>query len=107
MELDMERAPSVFARDDTFFGVCEALGEDLRIPSTLLRIGFALALFVNPIAAVATYFGLGLLVMALRWFVPTPTVELPAEAEEGAAAAPAEARAEVAEDEEEGLPIAA
>ena len=101
----MERAPSVFTRDDTFFGVCEALGEDLRIPATLLRIGFALALFFNPIAAVGAYLGLGLFVAALRWFVPNPSVELPVEAEEAgqeAIAAPAEA-----EEEEEGLPIAA
>jgi phage shock protein PspC (stress-responsive transcriptional regulator) len=105
MELRMERAPSVFTRDDTFFGVCEALGEDLRIPPTLLRIGFALALFFNPIAAVGAYLGLGLFVAALRWFVPNPSVELPVEAEEAgqeAIAAPAEA-----EEEEEGLPIAA
>ena len=102
----MERAPSVFTRDDTFFGVCEALGEDLRIPPTLLRIGFALALFFNPIAAVGAYLGLGLFVAALRWFVPNPTVQLPAEVEEAgqeaAIAAPVEA-----EEEEEGLPIAA
>jgi phage shock protein C len=103
----MERAPSVFTRDDTFFGVCEALGEDTRIPPTLLRIGFALALFFNLIAAVGAYLGLGLFVAALRWFVPNPTVELPAETEEARAEAPVDAPAEAADDEEEGLPIAA
>jgi len=106
----MERAPSVFSRDDTFFGVCEALGEDLRIPPTLLRIGFALALFFNPIAAVGAYLGLGLFVAALRWLVPNPAVEAAAEPAEPAEArpeAPVEAPAEAAEEEEEKLPIAA
>ena len=109
----MERAPSVFSRDDTFFGVCEALGEDLRIPPTLLRIGFALALFFNPIAAVGAYLGLGLFVAALRWLVPNPAVEAaaepaePAEPAEARPEAPVEAAAEAAEEEEEKLPIAA
>ena len=36
---------SVLTRDDTFFGVCEAIGEDLGINAQLLRLGFALALW--------------------------------------------------------------
>ena len=108
----MERAQSsVFTRDDTFFGVCEALGEDLRIPPTLLRIAFALALFFNPFAAVAAYLGLGLFVALLRWIVPNPTVEAAAEPLEAAAEAPvestAEAPAEAAQEVEEELSIAA
>ena len=65
---------SVLARDDTFFGVCEALGEDFRINAQLLRVGFALALFFNPLAAVGAYAAAGLVVAATRWFVPEPRV---------------------------------
>jgi phage shock protein C len=107
MELKMERAQSsVFTRDDTFFGVCEALGEDLRIHPNILRLGFALALFFNPLASIAAYFGLGLFVAVLRWFVPNPTVAAAAEPIEAAEQAPVEAPAEAAEEKEE-LSIAA
>ena len=73
------------------FGVCEALGEDLGIPSNLLRVALALALFWNPVATAATYAGLGVLVFVLRWLVPDPAA---AEAEEPAAAAEAGAAAD-------------
>ena len=82
--------PSIFAREDTMFGVCEALGEDLGIPSNLLRVALALALFWNPVAAAATYAGLGVLVFILRWLVPDPAApevtEKPAAADADAAA---------------------
>ena len=61
---------NLFTRDDTFFGVCEGLGQDLGVPSNLLRIGFALALFFNPVVTIATYFGLGALVLATRLAFP-------------------------------------
>ena len=77
--------PSIFARDDTMFGVCEALAEDLGFRSNLLRLGFALALFWNPVAAAACYAALGLLVAVTRWLVPEP----PATAVEQGGAAPA------------------
>ena len=64
--------PSVLARDDTFFGVCHAIGEDFGFSPTLLRLAFAGLLFWNPLAAVATYAGAGLIVAVTRWFVPNP-----------------------------------
>ena len=64
--------PSLFMRDDTFFGVCEGLGEDLGISGNWFRVAFALALFFNPVLTVAAYFGLGLLVIATRMFVRAP-----------------------------------
>ena len=85
---------NVLTRDDTFFGVCEALGEDLRIHPNLLRVGFALGLFFNPLAAIGAYLGLGVFVAVLRWFVPNPRVEAsPGPAEAITAATDAEAAA--------------
>lgn len=78
LETVMQSSYNLFTRPDTFFGVCEGLGEDLRIPANLLRIAFAAALFFNPQAAIATYLGLGILIAAVRWFVPNPSVTKPA-----------------------------
>lgn len=63
---------SLFTRDDTFFGVCEALGEDLRIPANLLRVALAGLLFWNPAAAIGGYAAAGLLVLATRLLFPKP-----------------------------------
>lgn len=82
--------PSVFARDHTLFGVCEALGEDLGFNPVFLRIAFALGLFFNAAAVIAVYAGLGALVAFTRLVVPNPS-----EAKLAAAEAPAAARTEV------------
>ena len=85
--------PSVFARDHTMFGVCEALGEDLGFSPVFLRIAFAVALFFSPMGALAVYAALGVLVAFTRLVAPVP--RRPAEPEaETAQAEPAEARAE-------------
>jgi phage shock protein C len=68
----MEVAPSIFARDDTLFGVCAALGEDFGFSPTYLRILVALVLFWNPVAAAAGYAACGALVAISRWLVPNP-----------------------------------
>ncbi len=100
----MQRRQNLFTRDDTFFGVCEGLGEDLRIPSNLLRAAFALGLFFNPQAVVITYFGLGALVLVSRLIFPNPRLaQTPAEAV-ARISAPAPAPAEP---EQEELPLAA
>ena len=83
---------SVLTRDDTFFGVCEAIGEDLGINAQLLRLGFALALFFNPVAAFGSYAAAGLVVAVSRWLVPNPRVAAAPEAI--AAEAPSAAEAE-------------
>jgi phage shock protein C len=83
--------PNVFARDHTFFGVCEALGEDLGFSPVFLRIAFAVGLFFSPVGAVALYAGFGLLVAFTRFVAPNPRQAAPAEA---APAATAEAPAE-------------
>lgn len=93
----MSGPASIIARDDTLFGVCEAIGEDFGFPPSLLRILFALALFWSPLAAVSAYAGGGLLVAVSRWLVPEPLAEQADEAE--AAAGGEEALQEQAQEE--------
>lgn len=99
----MDHQPNLFTRDDTFFGVCQALGEDLRIPPNLLRMALALSLFWNPLAALCSYAAAGILVALTRWLVPNP--RLPVAAAEAAGRAPSETIAATAE--AEPLPLAA
>jgi phage shock protein PspC (stress-responsive transcriptional regulator) len=93
--------PSLFNRPDTFLGVCQGLGEDLGIYPNLIRLAFAALLFWNPVAAFATYAGLGLFVLALRLLVPVPARP---EAEQPEAVPAAEA---ALIEEQEELPMAA
>jgi len=81
---------NLFTRDDTFLGVCEALGEDFRISPLLLRLGMTGFLFFSPVAAIATYLGAGILVGLSRWIAPNPRVAPPAAAEPEALPAEAE-----------------
>ena len=80
---------NLFTRDDTFFGVCEGLGEDLRINPNLIRVAFAVGVYLNPVAAIAVYFGLGILVLATRLLVreprraAAPAMEEPAQRDAG------------------------
>jgi phage shock protein PspC (stress-responsive transcriptional regulator) len=62
--------PSLFTRDDTLFGVCEALGEDLGFNPLPLRIALGVLLLWNPVVVVSAYFGAGVLVMVTRWAFP-------------------------------------
>lgn len=72
---------SVFARDDTMFGVCEALGQDFGFNPTILRVLFGIGLFWGPVTALALYAACGALVAASRWLVPDPRQELQADAQ--------------------------
>jgi phage shock protein C len=90
---------AVFAREDTMFGVCQALGEDFGFSPTLLRLALAGLLFFNPLAAVAAYAGAGVLVALTRWVVPNPAMpEAPSVGVEPAT---------VHEEHQEALPLAA
>lgn len=96
---------NLFTRDDTFFGVCEGLGEDLRIPANLLRLGFTLALFFYPLAALGAYAGAGMVVLVSRLLVPAPR---PSAAPAAPAAGRLEADADAACDgRREPVPLAA
>jgi phage shock protein PspC (stress-responsive transcriptional regulator) len=86
---------SLIARDDTFFGVCQGIGEDFGFNPTYLRVALGVALLVNPPVVLGTYAGLGVLVLFSRLVFPNPRI---AAADTGAEAAPAEA---------EPLPLAA
>jgi phage shock protein C len=90
---------NLFTRSDTIFGVCEGLGEDLRIPANLLRLSLAFLLFLNPPAAIATYIGAGLLVALSRWLYPAPAAA-------PAASVEAEPERTLAE-QDEPMPLAA
>jgi phage shock protein PspC (stress-responsive transcriptional regulator) len=63
---------SVVSRDDTMFGACWALGQDLGLNPLWLRALFALVLFWSPGAAVAAYAACFALVALSRWIAPDP-----------------------------------
>lgn len=86
--------PSVFARDHTILGVCEAIGEDLGFNPILLRVPLSVCLFFNPWAVVATYAALGVLVAFTRLVAPNPKTV-------AAEAAPAPVECAEAQDEPE------
>ncbi len=63
-------APVFFNRPDTFFGVCEAIGQDFGFHPNILRIAFALMVLASPVAVMAAYVALGIAVMVSRLLVP-------------------------------------
>jgi phage shock protein PspC (stress-responsive transcriptional regulator) len=71
----MEQQPAnIFRRDDTFFGVCHAIGEDFGINPNWVRVGFTLPLFFLPIQTIAAYLALGVVVLISRWRHPDPVL---------------------------------
>lgn len=65
-----ETRENLFLRDDTFFGVCEGLGEIMRIPSNLFRLALAPLLIWNPMATFVGYCAVGLVVAVIRFVFP-------------------------------------
>ena len=102
-----DRQPNLFTREDTFFGVCEALGEDLGIHSNWLRLGFAGIFFLAPVAVVLGYLALGLIIALTRRLVPNPARPQTAPAAETVEAAPTTETVPVPANEPEALPLAA
>lgn len=97
---------NLFARDDTFLGVCQAIGEDFGFNPNWLRVVFGVTLLLNPVAAFVGYFGAGALVLLSRLVFPNPRSQAAAAAEAGpheASEQPAEAASEI----DKRLPIAA
>ncbi len=93
--------PSLFARDDTFLGVCLGLGEDFGFDPLYLRLALTLLLFFYPAPTMAGYLAAGLLVLVTRLLIPNPRP---------AAEQPAAERAPVAADDKADshqLPLAA
>jgi phage shock protein C len=94
MEYEMQDyQPAIFWREDTLFGVCEALGEDLGFNPLWPRIALALGLLWDPLAMIYAYLGLAVIVLATRLIFPNPRAavrpEAEAEAEQEAPAADA------------------
>lgn len=63
---------NLFMRDDTFFGICEGLGEDLGIHANWLRLALGVSVMWNPVAVISLYFGLGAIVLVSRMIVRNP-----------------------------------
>jgi phage shock protein PspC (stress-responsive transcriptional regulator) len=61
---------NIFTRPDTFFGICEAIGQDFGFNPLWLRLAFVPALFFFPFQAPLAYLGLGLIVLASRKLFP-------------------------------------
>ena len=57
-------------RSHTILGVCEAIGEDFGFNPVLLRVPFAATVLWSPMWSIAAYLGLGLVVLASRFFFP-------------------------------------
>ncbi len=62
--------PNLFTRPDTMFGVCQGLGEDLGFNPNYLRLALPLPLFLYPVATIAAYAVLGVIVFTVRWLIP-------------------------------------
>ena len=89
--------PSLIARDDTLFGVCQALGEDFGFNPNYLRVTFAVLLLWNPMAVFGAYAAAAAVVLLSRWLAPNPRTsqaQEPAAVESAAEREPAEAEAE-------------
>jgi phage shock protein C len=93
----MQSKPNLLLRDDTFFGVCEALGEDLGFHANWLRAALAVLLLYNPLAAIGAYAAAGAVVAFSRLVVRSrrPAVTAPVEAEQMALRADNETIAEM------------
>jgi phage shock protein C len=92
MEYEMQSyQPAIFWREDTLFGVCEALGEDLSFNPLYLRIVLSVGLLWDPLAMIYAYLGLAVIVLFTRLIFPNPRAavrpEAVAEAEQEAPAA--------------------
>jgi phage shock protein C len=61
---------NIFTRDDTFFGVCEALGEDFGFNAQYLRFALGVMVLVSPTAVVVGYVTAGVAVS--RLVAPNP-----------------------------------
>lgn len=66
---------NIFTRDDTFFGVCEALGEDFGFNAQYLRLALGVMVLVSPTAVVASYAAAAVVVVFSRLVAPNPRIK--------------------------------
>jgi phage shock protein PspC (stress-responsive transcriptional regulator) len=64
--------PSLFARSDTLFGVCEGIGQDFGFNPDFLRVALAVAVVFNPQLAFGAYILLAAAVLLTRLVFPNP-----------------------------------
>jgi phage shock protein C len=57
-------------RNDTFLGVCEAIGQDFGFNPNWLRVVFAPFILISPLFTLAAYFALGGFVLLSRRLYP-------------------------------------
>lgn len=57
-------------RDDTFLGVCQAIGDDFGFNADWLRIALAVPVIFNPMLSFAAYGALAVVVVISRLLVP-------------------------------------
>ena len=62
--------PSLFSRNDTFLGICEAIGEDFGFNPLFLRLALGLLLLWNPAIVIGTYLGMGVVILLSRLIFP-------------------------------------
>jgi phage shock protein PspC (stress-responsive transcriptional regulator) len=106
--MEAAETTSLFRRDDTFLGVCQALGEDFGFNPLWLRIAFALPVIYAPMLTIEVYLGLGLVVLLSRLLAPRPKRKAAAQVVETVESAPAPVPAEAEADQDQlPLPIAA
>lgn len=87
---------NLFRRRDTFFGICEAVGQDFGFNPLWLRLAFVAPLFFFPVQTFIGYFALGLVVLASRLAFPAKAAAQPAPSAIEAAAPQAEKTEELA-----------
>ena len=66
---------NLFLRNDTIFGVCEGLGQDLRINPNILRVPLAATIIFAPLWVLGIYAALGVVVLASRLLFPNRVVQ--------------------------------
>ena len=70
--MEAAETTALFRRDDTFLGVCQALGEDFGFNPVFLRVAFAAPLIFAPMLVIEIYLGLGVVVLLSRILAPRP-----------------------------------
>ena len=68
-EMTMTNPTPLPLRNDTILGVCEAIGQDFGFNANWLRLAFIAPIFFAPVASVAAYLGLGVVVAATRLLI--------------------------------------
>lgn len=69
---------NVFRRRDTFFGICEATGQDFGFNPLWLRLALVAPLFFFPVETFAAYFGLGAIILIARLRYPAAAANVAA-----------------------------